>query len=108
VHEGRAGTGGGVDGNQKAVQFAGGGALLGVLGPAPLHDDEENGGESRSARGQRIRNFGGESVLDERHEDGLVDALKWRVTKCQFPEDDAKSVHVGEGVGRYSVKQLRR
>jgi hypothetical protein len=45
VHEGGTGTGRGVDGNQNAVHFAGGGALLGVLGPAPLHDDKENWGE---------------------------------------------------------------
>jgi hypothetical protein len=44
VDKGRAGTGRGVDGNQKAVHFAGGGALLGVLSPAALHDDKENGG----------------------------------------------------------------
>ena len=45
VREGGTGTGRGVDGNQKSVHFAGGGALFGVFGPAALHDDKENGGE---------------------------------------------------------------
>jgi hypothetical protein len=45
MQEGGTGTGRGINGNQNAVHFAGGGALLGVLGPAALHDDKENGGE---------------------------------------------------------------
>jgi hypothetical protein len=108
MQEGGAGTGRGVDGNQNAVHFAGGGALLGVLSPAALHDDKENGRERCGAWREWIRDFGCETILDEGHEDSLIDALKRSVAKRQFPKYNAESVHVSEGIGRGAVEQLGR
>ena len=66
-NEGRAGTGGGVDGNQKPVHMVGRRALRGVFGPALPHDVEEGRGETGGAWRERVWNVQGEAVLDERH-----------------------------------------